>query len=117
MSDVLNLLWDSTDDLHRRFDLFPPNPEATLRVFDEETQEFGEAAGAAIQEEYVETWHVCSEAADAIVTILATLSGLGITREDFAKWAQVVANKNNAKTWDTHFVNPETGKIQRKGRV
>lgn len=115
MTDILSILWDSTDELHKRFDKFPPNPEETLRVFDEECAEFGEAAAEMIAEgEDAGYSDTCAEAADVIVTVLATLSGLGIKREDFEAWAQNVARKNNAKTWDTHFINPDTGKIQRK---
>ena len=112
MTDILSILWDSTDELHKRFDLFPPNPEATLPVFQEEVKEFAAEATAPGSDYY--DLAVCREAADVMVTILATLSGLGITREQFTAACQHVAMKNNAKTWDTHFINPETGKIQRK---
>jgi NTP pyrophosphatase (non-canonical NTP hydrolase) len=117
MNDILSILWDSTDELHRRCDKFPPNPEETLRVFEEETQEFASAAAEMIADgEDAGYSDTCAEAADVIVTILATLTGLGIGREDFEAWCHSVARKNDAKTWDTHFINPETGKIQRKSR-
>jgi hypothetical protein len=114
MTDILSMLWDSTDELHRRFDLFPPDPEATMRVFREEVQEFDAETIARYPGWSPDIAETCAEAADVMVTVLATLSGLGITRAQFTAACQHVARKNDAKTWDTHFIHPETGKIQRK---
>lgn len=119
-ANVLALLWDSTDELHHRFDKFPPKSRETLLVFVEEARELVEATqfyerfGELVPGTDRSITHVCLEAADVLVTVFATLSALGISREQFMAAAQSVAAKNDAKTHDTHFVNPDTGKITRR---
>lgn len=115
MSDIINRLWNSTDDLHRRFDKYPPDANETLAVFDEESTEFTSVAWEIWNEGEGSVGECAQEAADVVVTVLATLTALGITREQFADACAAVAAKNDAKTHDTHYIRAD-GKIARKSR-
>lgn len=74
-----------------------------------------------IREEVVELWEevsaakinpekLCLEAADVLYVALGSMVKLGIAGEQAS---YKVANKNNAKTKQTHFVNTN-GKVSRK---
>ena len=119
-SNVLDTLWNSTDSLHRTFGMFPPDPEKTLMVFEEECGEFYNAAdtvvnGGDINEDEDFRRETSLEAADVIVTILGTLTALGIARDDFYAACRAVAAKNLSKTHVTHYVR-EDGKISRRDK-
>lgn len=57
---------------------------------------------------------IAAEIADAIVTILGVPRAAEIDISLLLPACAVVAEKNNRKTWDTHYRDPATGKITRK---
>jgi hypothetical protein len=109
--DDIAALWASTDSLHRRFGKYPPKVMQTLKVFDEEIIEFGDEVLAAGDD--FDPAKVAEEAVDVMVTVLATLSALGIRREQLDQAVQKVIAKNNAKDHTTHYIR-EDGKIARR---
>ncbi len=121
MSDTLKRLWESSEQFFRRFDSFPPDLDAQLRCVAEETAELYIATKEAAWLEHegnldahaVACGAVAREAADVIVTVQGVCMALGITAEQLAAAIEQVAQKNDSKTLDTHYVN-SAGKIARR---
>lgn len=120
MTDTLKQLWESTVKFQQRFDLRQffnlPNQ---MRVVNEEMSEFRDEvdklwyADLGVRE-YAETQlKAAREAADVIVTLMYTLSGLGLDYCDIAQALEQVAAKNDAKTHETHTIDGN-GKVSRK---
>lgn len=108
--DPLRDLIHSTLAFYRRFDAHPQLEPATL-VFEEEVDEFIEAA----HDNHDKT-HIAEEAADVMVTVIGLCHAAGVTGDQLIEQIYAVIAKNDAKTHDTHAVNPE-GKIARRSRV
>lgn len=106
-NDTLHDLIHSTVDLYERFGR-TFNLAAQLPIFEEEVRELVEAAT-----EGSDTHHIAEEAGDVFVTAIGLALAAGATPEQLIAQAQLVAQKNNAKTHDTHYVN-EHGKIARR---
>lgn len=104
MNDLLKALWDSSSGLYNRFDVYPPDLDAQYRVFHEEIAEF--------TTELYRGSHEDKEAVDVLVTMLGCLMAVDVTYEDFAAAIQIVIDKNNSKTHQTHKIN-SNGKIAR----
>lgn len=105
---MLNRLWQSTIDLHKRF--YPdtlPSLEARLRVF---TEEYGEFLHAI----YTKSTRECElECADLIVTAIGLLDARGSKPEYLDDAIAHVIDKNDNKTLETHTLG-KNGKITRK---
>lgn len=113
MDNPMERLWNSTADLYQRFDLDAPMPDR-VRKFKEEVQEFldevrafdyGNGSGIALEE----------EAVDVIVTIIGILQKRGVRPEWLWEEFEKVAQKNDAKTLDTHVIHD--GLITRRSKL
>lgn len=111
--DCVTLLWDAHDALHARFNLPRINTKTAVTLLLEEALELSDAAYGT---RTPDTGHVTNEAADLLTVTLAVIGSLGIERVHFYDACKLVARKNDAKTTDTHYLNPETGKITRKAK-
>jgi hypothetical protein len=125
--NALKSLWDSTRSLHSRFGTNSNTDEANdaqLRCVAEEHFEFQHAATQSRDLQMFAAgpdhllWTDVAEAAaeeavDVIVTMMGVLQNLGVGYETIAKAMYAVAEKNDAKTNETHAVN-KNGKIARK---
>lgn len=107
MSDVLRHLWESSAEFYQRFNCYPPETHALLRVMNEEYFELIEAAFAG------DNHALADEAADLIVTIMGTLMSCGVSLDGLEAAIERVAAKNDAKTHETHFID-QNGKIARR---
>jgi phosphoribosyl-ATP pyrophosphohydrolase len=106
----LKRLWESTEDLYRRFDLDAPMVDRVIK-FNEEAHEFLTEALKTTGENgalVVEGW-------DVIVTIIGILQKSGISMDQFFGYEEVVSNKNNAKTHETHVIH--NGLITRRSKL
>jgi len=97
----------STLAFYERFGLQPQLEPAT-KVFQEEVQEFIEAANEGHNPQ-----HTAEEAADVMVTIIGLCQAAGVDMEQLIQQVYAVIEKNNAKTYATHQINAQ-GKIARK---
>ncbi len=107
MENVLEHLWNTTEALHKRFGVFPPDTNEALRVLNEEAYEVIEAALTGDEQE------LADESADLIVTLMGVLMARGVALDDLKDAMRRVAAKNNAKTYETHHIN-KNGKIARR---
>jgi phosphoribosyl-ATP pyrophosphohydrolase len=105
----LRRLWMSSAEFLKRFDKYPGDKEAQRRVFNEEAYEF--LCESIANEEILD--ELVAEAADVVVTVMTTLMAHGVSYSDFAAAIEQVAQKNDAKTHETHEINSQ-GKIARK---
>lgn len=71
MNNTIKSLWDSTEQLHHRFGLYPPKLPAVVRVMYEEFAEFTNAIYSGTEQE------ITHEGADLAVTICAVLMSAG----------------------------------------
>lgn len=107
MSDALHHLWESSAEFYERFDCYPPETHALLRVMNEEYFELIEAAFSG------DNHALADEAADLVVTIMGTLMSCGVGLAELERAMERIAAKNDAKTHETHYVN-SNGKIARR---
>lgn len=105
--DALRDLANSTLDFYARFD-YTPDPQSTITNFNEEVYELVEAAL------HDDKAHTAEECADVIVTALGVCFAQGLTVDEIITAVYQVANKNDAKTHETHHL--KDGKIRRKAR-
>ena len=105
--DTLKSLIESTEEFFARFDA-TPQLSTTLRVFQEEVGELIESA-----KEGVDMNHIAEECADVFVTAIGICLAHGIDAEQILAQTQMVIEKNDAKTHETHAIN-EYGKIARR---
>lgn len=113
--DTLKRLWNSSTGLIKRFNIDPP-VDVVFKVFREEVQEFQDALFSSGNLGTFDMGSPTHEGADVIVTVLNTLSSMGYTYEQIEQAINDVIAKNDAKTWQTHYIN-DAGKIQRRGRL
>lgn len=107
MNNLLYVLWQSSESLHKRFDVYPPLTHKALRVMAEEAYEATEAA-------LTEPIDLPYEVADLIVTAMGVMMSHYQDYEDLQHAIIHVIQKNDAKTTSTHAVNA-AGKIARRG--
>lgn len=107
VEDVLQVLWDSTRALHKRFDV-KLDIEAQAALVREEMDE---AITAALDEPQ---HALAQEIADSIVVLLGLAMARGVSLEAVREGMKAVIWKNDRKTSDTHYVNAVTLKITRK---
>jgi hypothetical protein len=123
---MIKKLWHSTLNLHKRFNVYPPNTGAVRRVVAEEIREVLDAAKEidAIQklptderkvDDLIEPRErLADEIADAFVTLCALAIAYSLPRRALRHAAERVKAKNDAKIPGvTHDVN-RSGKIARK---
>lgn len=113
MKDRLYSLWRSTLDLHERFGV-EFNPGVATQLVIEEASEFLEAmTDVQLNDTEENKQHAAEEAVDVIVVMLAALASVDAIGYINVAVDGVIA-KNAAKTHNTHFVSPVTGKITRR---
>ncbi len=105
-TDPLRDLIRSTLAFYERFGVTPQLEAATL-VFQEEVDEFIEAA-----HDDHDVQHIAEEAADVIVTVIGLCEAAGVPPEKLVEQIYAVIEKNNAKNHNTHAVDA-AGKIAR----
>jgi phosphoribosyl-ATP pyrophosphohydrolase len=105
---ILYRLWQATQTFHHRFRGSAPSMISAFDAMDEEYNEFINAVyygdNASLQE----------EAADLMVTIIGVLLSQGVTYGEFSDMINAVIAKNLRKTHETHWVDPDTGRITRR---
>lgn len=106
--DALRDLAESTLAFYARFD-YAPDPQSTITNFNEEVYELVEAALEG------DKAHAAEECADVIVTALGVCFAQGLTVDEIIAAVYKVADKNDAKTHDTHVL--KDGKIRRRTNV
>ena len=105
--DALRDLAASTLDFYARFD-YTPDAQSTITNFNEEVYELVEAA---LENDRA---HTAEECADVIVTALGVCFAQGLTLDEIVAAVYKVADKNDAKTHETHVL--KDGKIRRRVR-
>lgn len=118
-SNALKNLWDSSKNFWYRFYDVPPKLAVGLLVFQEEVAEFVEEA-KAIQENRTQPdtrQNLIEEGVDVIVTQIMCLLSQGVSWSEMETAITNVCLKNDAKTHETHAIDPDTGKITRKSRL
>lgn len=75
--NTLKTLWDSTENLHRRFGVYPPAREQVVRVMFEELSEVVEAASGGVKPD------TAAEVADLRVTVMGYCMAAGVPFEMF----------------------------------
>lgn len=108
----LKQLWDTTEAFFKRFDCYPPERKAQFRAYTEESDEFADTVDIA--DSFFRPNDATAEANDVLVTMMGCLMARGISYDQFESALFGVAKKLDAKTDETHFVSPITGKITRK---
>lgn len=108
---ALKYLWDTTEAFFKRFNCYPPDESAQLRAYTEECREFGEEYHPDQPDDW---FNGAQEANDVLVTMMGCLMARGVTYDQFEAALFGVAKKLDAKTDETHFVHPITGKITRR---
>ena len=111
-------LADSIASFHERFDvtlLEHRKPEEVTQILQERISIFVEELGEHAKEVNKGNWLLAAqEMADIAFVALGTLEVMGLTG---AVAMRSIAEKNNAKTHETHEFNYETGKILRKQKT
>lgn len=105
--DFFERLWLSTRSLHNRFGV-TPEIERQIPLVREETNE----AIAAAQHESDEA--LGKEIADSLVVLMGLAMARRLTLDLLHDSINAVIRKNDAKTLDTHKIDPKTLKIKRK---
>jgi NTP pyrophosphatase (non-canonical NTP hydrolase) len=103
--DALARLWQSTLDLYERFGLDEPGAveiQARERFLNEEFLELIRESVISDVLEIIETKHLLEEAADVLVTLVGLLQAHQIDLPSLEAACEFVAQKNDAKTLDTH---------------
>ena len=100
-------LISSTFALHSRFNTAQGWMQA-VRIFVEEKHEFFEAYRDG------DIPHAAEEAADVLVTVVGMAMAAGVTEAQLNAAVQIVIDKNDGKTQETHYLCQHTGKIRRK---
>ena len=101
MTDLIQL-WNSTQDLYERFDLDSPNEDRRRKLIEEVL----ELITVSVLEDNGHGGYrdIINEAADVIVTVLGLLQGHDIEYDDLLTAMGRIAEKNNAKTTETHHI-------------
>ena len=107
VEDVLQVLWDSTSALHKRFGVQPTLGAQTPLVI-EETKEVIQAALCEPDSD------LAQEIADCVVVLFGLAMARNVPLDAVREGLIATIWKNNRKTPDTHYVNPDTHKITRK---
>lgn len=107
----MKALWQSTENFFKRFGVEPTLNEQH-RVFLEETKEFKHALFIGTTGDH----DAAHELADVLVTAMKLLMLSGYTLEEFEQAIADVAAKNDAKTFETHYIRESDGKIARRGK-
>lgn len=100
-------LWLSTRGLHDRFGI-TPEIDSQAALIREEAEEVIAAARDEGADE------LAAEIADCIVVLMGMGMARGIALDRLQDAMNAVIAKNDAKTHETHYVNPATHKITRK---
>lgn len=115
----LKNLWDSSKNFWYRFYTTRPRLDTGHAVFVEEVREFLDEVNAIIDgtDEADTIQKMMEEGADVMVTMIMCMLGAGGTWEQLETAINNVCLKNDAKTHDTHAINPIDGKITRKSKL
>lgn len=107
-------LYRSSHDLIDRFGL-TPDLKTAWKKFEEEIEEFGlEELFMEIDSKRADSQHFVEEAADVLVTLFNVVRAAGVSESEFIAAIRDTWRKNDAKTFDTHYVD-DKGLIARKG--
>lgn len=118
--DAFAALWASTEAFHKRFDQYPPKLAPQMGCVYEEVDEVESASRQAAWitrhtgDPSAARRDVAEEVADVIVTLMGVCMAVDVTRDDLLAAMDIVARKNDAKSWDGYYVDKMTGKITRK---
>lgn len=96
----LRSLWSSTESLHRRFDVYPPDSNRQMDYVYLELSEFS----AEVFRHKNPPSTAAEELVDVIVTLFGVAMGHSVAYSDIENAMQRVIDKNNAKTDVTHVV-------------
>ena len=103
---MIEKIYNSTKHFYRRFGK-EPSLTQVLPLIDEEAGEFKHA----LQHESQEAAAI--ELGDIMVVGIAGLQARGMSCREIEAAFERVAKKNNAKTWETHYID-SNGKIARR---
>lgn len=107
-------MWESTRELHARFRGAPPSTQGAMNAFVSELAEFNEEVFPV---EDPSNARLAEEGVDVIVTLMGVLQSRGVTLAALHQAMVTVINKNDAKTSDTHWLNPANDRILKQGRL
>lgn len=118
-SNSLKNLWKSAKDFWYRFKTDPPKSRDMLPLFIEESAEYVKEITDIIGSTQTENTikNAAEEFADVITTGLLLYFSIGGTWEGLETAITNVCLKNDAKTHETHAVDPKTGIITRKDKL
>lgn len=117
--DAFAALWASTEAFHQRFEQYPPKLAPQMGCVREEVDEVDNASQQAAWIARHTGWlsaarrDVAEEIADVFVTLMGVGMAVGVTQDDLLAAMDVVARKNDAKSWDGYECRAD-GKIARK---
>jgi NTP pyrophosphatase (non-canonical NTP hydrolase) len=121
--NAFDQLWQSTIDFHNRFRSVPQSLHDASECVMEEAKEVYQASKEL--DNAVKLGHpnvlqledaLADELADEIVTVMGVAISSGIGLYGLSQAMGRVSLKNDKKTRETHYLNPETGKITRRNR-
>lgn len=107
---LVQMVWDCSVQLNQRFRGGAPEPGIQRKAFKEEVNELLTASSLGGSGEMIE------EAYDVMVTLFGLLQAHDIEWEDLLDQIALGNAKNDAKTHETHVLDPETGKILKRGK-
>ena len=118
MDNPLAELWQSSNDLNKRFGIDPLEQDS-VKIFMEECKELITAYfnyNAMFDGDTLDALNtnMVDEFADVLVTAIQMTLARGLTMYDLRKGIERTVRKNNAKTHETHELDAETRKIRRK---
>ena len=105
--DHFERLWISTRNLHQRFGVVPEIDRQVPLILEEITE-----AIAAARNEPDDA--LAKEITDSIVVLMGLAMARHVSLDMLHGAMNAVISKNNAKTHDTHAIDPMTLKIKRK---
>lgn len=105
-------MWQENIRLYDDFNVHRTVPKAVRLV----TEEYHEVLLEANAPE-INKLKLLLEAADLVMTIYGLVIAAGGSLDDMTDAMEIVNRKNRMKTKDTHYLNPQTGKITRLQKV
>lgn len=102
MTPLLFNLWHSTSHLYHRFDLKPNVTNAINGLIEESAEVIAELKK---EDNMYHNLELPMEVADCFVVLISGMLAKGLSYSDLEMGIQMVIDKNNKKTSDTHVVH------------
>lgn len=112
MTQLLFDLWQATNNLYERFELAPSVTNAINGLIEESAEVIEELKR---EDNMYRNMELTQEVADTFVVLISGMLAKGLSYSDLEMGIQMVINKNNRKSLDTHIVHNH--KITKKEKL